>query len=108
VARVEVSRVAVADLVRLIRVLELPADTTDRVRRSLAPLATFPRLGPTLTGRWKGFRFVLRPWRWMLIVYVYLEDDDRVVVVGNPRCARIRSGYLHRVAIAMSPRLASA
>lgn len=81
-AIVEVSRVAVADLGRLIRVLELPADTTVRVRRSLAPLARFPRLGPALTGRWEGFRFILGPWRWMLIVYVYLEDEDRVIVVG--------------------------
>ena len=81
-AIVEVSRVAVADLGRLFRVLELPADTTDRVRRSLAPLATFPRLGPALRGRWEGFRFILGPWRWMLIVYVYLEDEDRVIVVG--------------------------
>ena len=81
-ASVEVSRVAVADLGRPIRVLELPSDTTDRVRRSLAPLATFPRLGPALRGRWEGFRFLIGPWRWMLIVYVYLEDEDRVIVVG--------------------------
>ena len=24
---------------------------------------------------------MLGPWRWMVIVYTYLEDDDRVVVV---------------------------
>ncbi|MBI2324371.1 MAG: hypothetical protein HYU87_05375 [Chloroflexi bacterium] len=30
---------------------------------------------------WRGFRFLLGPWRWMLIVYVFIEDDDRVVVV---------------------------
>jgi len=23
----------------------------------------------------------LGPWRWMLVVYVYFEDDDRVVIV---------------------------
>ncbi|HEY8018235.1 MAG TPA: hypothetical protein VIG53_01950 [Actinomycetota bacterium] len=40
-AIVEVSQVAVTDLGRLIRVLELPPDTTDRVRGLLAPLATF-------------------------------------------------------------------
>jgi hypothetical protein len=39
-------------------------------------------LGPALRGRWEGFRFILGPWRWMLIVYVYLEDEDRVIVVG--------------------------
>ena len=27
------------------------------------------------------FRFVLGPWRWLVIVYVHLEGDDRVVVV---------------------------
>lgn len=26
-------------------------------------------------------RFLLGPWRWMLIVYEYIELDDRVVVV---------------------------
>lgn len=45
------------------------------------PLRRFPHLGPELTGRWRDFRFLLGPWRWMLIVYVVLEDDDRVVVV---------------------------
>jgi len=38
-------------------------------------------LGPELGGRWRGFRFLLGPWRWMLIVYVFREDDDRVVIV---------------------------
>ena len=52
-----------------------------RVVRSLRPLERFPLLGPPLTGRWDGFRFVLGPWRWMLLVYVYIETDDRVVVV---------------------------
>jgi hypothetical protein len=33
-----------------------------------------------LTGRWEGFRFVLGPWRWLILVYVYLEREDRVVV----------------------------
>jgi hypothetical protein len=38
-------------------------------------------MGPALGGRWKGFRFVLGPWRWLLLVYVYLESEDRIVVV---------------------------
>ena len=38
-------------------------------------------MGPALSGRWEGFRFLLGPWRWMLLVYVLLEDEDRVVVV---------------------------
>jgi hypothetical protein len=38
-------------------------------------------MGPALSGRWEGFRFLLGPWRWLVLVYVYLEADDRVVVV---------------------------
>jgi len=81
VARVEVSAAAVEDLERLTLTHSLPAKTKARVVRSIAPLAHFPMLGAALGGRWEGFRFVLGPWRWMVIVYVYLGDDDRVVVV---------------------------
>jgi hypothetical protein len=38
-------------------------------------------MGPALSGRWQGFRFLLGPWRWLLLVYVYIEAEDRVVVV---------------------------
>lgn len=79
--RVELAAAAVADLDRLIRTHSLPADTKRRVKRTLVPLRRFPRLGPELGGRWRGFRLLLGPWRWMLIVYVFLGDDDRVVVV---------------------------
>lgn len=79
--RVELTASAVADLDQLIRTHSLPIDTKRRVKRSLTPLRRFPRLGPGLTGRWRDFRFVLGPWRWMLIVYVFIEDDDRIVVV---------------------------
>jgi plasmid stabilization system protein ParE len=80
-ARVELTKAAVEDLDRLIAVLSLPTDTRDRVRRSLEPLAAFPRLGPELVGRWQGLRFLLGPWRWMLLVYEYNEDEDRVVIL---------------------------
>ena len=80
-ARVELAHVAVEDLDRLIAALSLPADTRERVRRSLEPLGEFPRLGPELTGRWQGTRFVLGPWRWMLLVYEHIESEDRVVVL---------------------------
>lgn len=80
-ARVEIARAAVEDLNRLIAVLSLPADTRDRVRRSLEVLAQFPLLGPELVGRWEGCRFLLGPWRWMLFVYEYLEEEDRVIVL---------------------------
>jgi plasmid stabilization system protein ParE len=81
VARVELSATARDDLERLIESHSLPADTRDRVRGSLRHLERFPLLGPPLPGRWEGFRFLLGPWRWLILVYVYLEDEDRVVVV---------------------------
>jgi plasmid stabilization system protein ParE len=80
-ARIELARAAVEDLDLLIAVLSLPRDTRHRVRRSLTPLAEFPRLGPELTGRWTGMRFLLGPWRWMVLVYEYDEDADRVTVL---------------------------
>jgi plasmid stabilization system protein ParE len=80
-SRVELAAAAVEDLDRLIRSHSLPADTRDRVKRSLASLERFPHLGAELGGGWSGFRFLLGPWRWMILVSVYLEADDRVVVV---------------------------
>ena len=59
--RVELAASAVEDLRTLIRTHSLPADTTSRVVKSLRPLERFPLLGPALTGRWEGFRFVLGP-----------------------------------------------
>ena len=78
--RVELTIAAVEDLDALVRTHSLPPDTRDRVKRSLRPLEQFPRLGRELSGRWEGFRVLLGPWRWMLIVYVLIERDDRVVV----------------------------
>ena len=80
-ARVEVSEAAAEDLARLIQTHSLPADTKERVQRSLRPLERFPLLGAELGGRWQGFRFLLGPWRWVVMVYVYLDDEDRAVVV---------------------------
>lgn len=81
-ASIELARVAVEDLDALIRTHSLPADTRARVARSLRSLQRFPLMGPALDGRWQGFRVLLGPWRWMLLVYVVLEDEDRVVVVS--------------------------
>ena len=80
-ARVELAAAAVDDLDRLIRTHSLPSDTRHRVARSLRSLAQFPNLGPALSGRWEGFRFILGPWRWLILVYVHLDAEDRVVVV---------------------------
>lgn len=93
-ARIELARAAVEDIDRLISVLSLPADTRNRIRRSLDPLEGYPLLGAELSGRWEGFRFVLGPWRWMVFVYVYEEATDRVIVVTvqDARSSRAATG----------------
>jgi hypothetical protein len=80
-ARVELAFAAVEDLDGLIRTHTLPADTRARVARSLRGLERFPLMGPALSGRWEGSRFLLGPWRWLLLVYVFIESEDRVVVL---------------------------
>lgn len=76
-ARVEVSRAAADDIARQRITHSLPTDTNDRIRRSLRSLVPFPRLGTELEGEeWAGFRFVLGPWRWMVIVH---EVDDAMM-----------------------------
>jgi hypothetical protein len=77
----ELAAAAVEDLDELIRAHSLPRDTQARVARSLRALTSFPIMGPALAARWDGFRFVLGPWRWLLLIYVYIEEEDRVVVV---------------------------
>jgi len=81
VTRVLVTPAARDDLARLIRTHSLPRDTTRRVVRSLRPLAEFPLLGAPLEGRWKGFRFILGPWRWMVVVYVVHDGREQVSIV---------------------------
>ncbi len=80
-ASVELANAVVEDLDTLIATHSLPGDTRERVRRSLTPLQQFPHLGAALAGRWSGTRFVLGPWRWMLLVYRVDEPADRVVVL---------------------------
>ena len=79
--RVELAVAAVEDLDRLIRTHSLPPDSRARVARSLRALERLPLMGPALSGRWEGFRFLIGPWRWLVLVYVFLESEDRVVVV---------------------------
>jgi hypothetical protein len=81
VARVELAAAAVEDLRALIRTHSLPGDTAVRIVRTLTPLERFPLMGPALGGRWEGLRFMLGPWRWMVCVYAFLDEEDRVVVV---------------------------
>ena len=79
--RVVVTPSARDDLTGLIRTHSLPPDTWARVIRSLRPLAEFPLLGAPLGGRWEGFRFILGPWRWMIIVHVVDDRREQVSVV---------------------------
>jgi plasmid stabilization system protein ParE len=91
VARVELAASAVEDLERLIRSHTLPTDTRERVKRSLAPLERFPLLGAELGGRWSGFRFLLGPWRWMILVYAVLDDVVVVVTIQDGRSSSFAS-----------------
>lgn len=81
VPRVELTARAVDDVDDLIETHSLPPDAWLRVARSLRPLERFPLAGRALTGRWTGLRLVVGPWGWMLLVYRYVENEDRVLVV---------------------------
>jgi hypothetical protein len=81
VARVELTARAIERLDRLIITHSLPADTYARAYRTLSPLERFPELGREVGGRWNRLRFILGPWRWMLIVYAYDEGSDLVSVL---------------------------
>lgn len=59
-----------------------PPDLDPRPRSSIdRATRTFPLLGPAPKGRWDGFRTVLGPWPWTLIVYVCDQEADLVIVV---------------------------
>lgn len=81
-AQVIVTPRAERDLDRAIAALNLPADTWTRVVRSLRVLETFPLAGPQLEGRWAPARFVLGPWSWMVLVYIYDKPSNRAFVVA--------------------------
>jgi len=89
-ARVVVTASAQADLTALILTHSLPPSARDRVRIALRPLASFPFLGPGLTGRWHDLRFILGRWPWMLLVYAYdsVLDQVAVVTIQDSRSAR--------------------
>jgi hypothetical protein len=87
VAEVRLSAIAVEDLDRMITTHSLPDDARSRVRRSLRLVERFPRVGRELPGRWRPLRFILGPWRWLLILYLYDESTD-VVLVATMQDAR--------------------
>jgi len=81
-ATLVVSPAAADALAKLILTHSLPGDTRDRVKRSIVPLAEFPRLGRELHGDgYDGLRFLLGPWRWFVIVYAYDAESDELSVL---------------------------
>ena len=81
-ARVVVTADARRDLYELITSRNLPADTADRLRDAIQPLANFPDIGPELVRPLDGRRFLLGPWRWMIVVYRHYPGRDLVAVVA--------------------------
>ena len=80
-AIVLVSPRARRNLERLVQTHSLPTSTVARFVASVEALAAFPSIGAPLGGRWSGYRFILGPWRWMLIVYDYDPNRDVVGIV---------------------------
>lgn len=81
--RIVVSPAAADSLARLIASHSLPTDTNERVRRSIRPLAEFPLLGRALEGAgYEGLRFVLGPWRWLVVVYEHDAAADVVSILA--------------------------
>ena len=80
-AAVIVAPGASTDLERLIRTHSLPASARSRVVATFASLRLLPERGQPLAGRWAGFRYVLGPWSWLLIVYLYDKPSDTVHIV---------------------------
>ena len=81
--RVLVAPSARDDLDKLIRTHSLPPDTKLRVGRSLRRLERFPNLGrPIEQGRWSGYRFILGPWRWLIVLYKYDEETETLMIAS--------------------------
>lgn len=81
-AQVIVTPQAQRDVNEAISTLGLPDEAWARIARSLKTLEVFPFAGAELGGRWAPARFVLGPWSWMILLYLYEESSDRVYVVA--------------------------
>ena len=81
-AKVEVTRQARDELRALVESREPPADTRQRVGRSLLVLEEFPRAGKQLSGVWRDCRALIGPWGWLVVVYLYIEAESRAVIVA--------------------------
>lgn len=81
-ARVVLTQAAARDLRDLMRTHRLPENTIERVKRSLRPLADFPQLGSELGGTFAPRRFLLGPWRWMIVIYMFYPKSDLVAILA--------------------------
>jgi hypothetical protein len=79
---IEVTRLARDELRELVETRQLPADTRDRVSRTLLTLEEFPRAGKQLSNVWRDCRALVGPWGWLIVVYMYIEAEDRVVIIA--------------------------
>lgn len=79
---IEVTRQARDELRELVKTRQLPPDTRKRVSRVLLTLEEFPRAGKQLFGIWRDCRALIGPWGWLIVVYMYIEAEDRVVVIA--------------------------
>ena len=79
---IEVTRLARDELRNLIETRQLPTDTPERVSRSLLTLDEFPRAGKQLSGVWRDCRALIGPWAWLIVVYMYIQAEDRVVIIA--------------------------
>ena len=82
--RLEWSEQALSRLDQLVLSHHLPPDTRTRIEDSARPLARFPRFGPEIDELPDGgeLRFLVGPWPWLVIVYLYIESEDRVGIVS--------------------------
>jgi plasmid stabilization system protein ParE len=81
-ASVIVTPTAQRNLATLIRTHSLPHSTLARFRQSLQPLRDFPLIGARLPRPGPELRFVLGPWRWMVIVYRYYDESAQVRIIS--------------------------
>ena len=83
-ARLEWSERALATLDQLVLTHSLPTDTRLRIETSARPLARFPRIGPQVRDLPGGaeLRFLIGPWPWLVIVYVFFASENRVVIAS--------------------------
>jgi len=79
---IEVTLQARDELRALVATRDLPTDAREQISRSLRTLEQFPRAGRKLFGRWKDCRALIGPWGWLIVVYVYLEVEDRAIGVA--------------------------